>query len=224
MKKGAARLDHRYGVVRQVLAEVIGRVGRLGGRRGVADQHRVPVVRVGRHESVEVVEALLQRPVGEGSRWTHVLARDVIPFAEREGQVSRFAKVRRDRSGRGRYLAVPPRIGALRGGVAADVHAVRVAPGQEGGPAGRADRGAVEVGEPQAHPGDAIDVGRLHEAAEAVELGKADVVEHPDQHVRACGPWNRGHSVVSDGIPRSGCGFGGGGEGARYEARHERQR
>src|SRR5271167_4567399 len=65
-----------------------------------------------------------------------------------------------------------------------------VAPGDYRGPAGRAQRGRVEVGVAQTVVGDAVHRGRRNQAAEGGRCTKADVVGEDQQDVRRALRWD----------------------------------
>ena len=86
-----------------------------------------------------------------------------------------------------------------------------IAPGQQAGAGGGAQRGGVEVGQPDPVPGQSIDDRRLDGRAVAAQLGEADIIEHDQDHIgRPLGrrglrgpPWFRIPPVPTD--PASEC-------------------
>ena len=79
-----------------------------------------------------------------------------------------------------------------------------VAPGEQAGAGGRAQRGGVEVGEPDALGGEAVDDGRVDVGPVAAELGEADVVEHDEDDVGRArrAAWGRGGHHGSESASR----------------------
>jgi len=69
-------------------------------------EHGLEVVRVRRHEAVEVVEALAGGPVREGSPRGNVPERGMVPLTQREGGVPALAQ---DLGHAGCRLWHPPR-------------------------------------------------------------------------------------------------------------------
>ena len=131
-------------VLRQVFAEVVLRVVRRLDGVGVLHQPRLPLRGLAGQEAVEVVEAVAGGPAVERAHRRGLVGRRVVPLADRRRAVAVVAQHLGDR---GRALrdhagvAVPVHR-ALGDGAVAD--ALVVAPGEQRGARGRADRGGVE--------------------------------------------------------------------------------
>jgi hypothetical protein len=65
--------------------------------------------------------------------------------------------------------------------------AVVVAPGEQAGPGGGAQRGGVEIGQPDPVSGQLVHHRGVDVRAVATELGEADVIEHHQDDVRGPG-------------------------------------
>ena len=177
------------GVVRQVGLQVVALLGRP--RRldvvGVAHQVGRPLVRLTVEEPVVPVEALTGRPHPVGAGVTLVAGHEV-PLADAEGGV---AVGPQDLGERPRGLREVARVpGKVRRQVGQHAHAdaVMVAAGEQAGPGRRADRGGVEVREPEPPTGQPVDVRCLEVRAVATEMGEAEVVEDEHQDVRRPAP------------------------------------
>ena len=173
-------------LVGQVLAQVVALLGRarLGHRRVVLGQVRIPLVGLAAQEAVEALEAAAQRPAVERPRGRVLLRGREVPLAEAEGVVALLEQHLRQHPVLERHPAV---VAGVAGGQLHDAgHAARVvvAAGQHAGARGGAERGGVHVRVAQPGVGHAVDVGRLDQAAERAELPVAHVVEHEEQDVR----------------------------------------
>ena len=185
--------------VAQVLDGAIGQVGAqviavLGGPRG---SHDVVVVVEARHElvglaAVEAVPAIeppAERPGGTRARHVRLVLGTQMPFAHGVGGVAAGPKDLGEEPVLTRRPA--PVTGKAHGEIGDPSHAaaVMVAPGQQTGPGGRAERGGVKVGEPDALRGDAVDDGGRDVRAVAAQLREAHVVEDDQHHVRRTLRW-----------------------------------
>ena len=115
-----------------------------------------------------------------------VLGRQV-PLAHRVRRVSPAAQDLREEAVLARNTA--PVAGEADGEVGHAAHAVAmvIAPGHQARTRRRAQRGRMEVREPEAVPREAVECRRRDVGAVAAELGEADIVEHQQQHVRRTG-------------------------------------
>ena len=189
MKKGLSgakarwRLSQVMRLVRHVLGQVVLLVvGRLDGVR-VLDEARLPLRGLAGEEAVEVVEAVAGGPVGERAHRGRLVGGRVVPLAEGGGLVAVVAQDLGHGGGRHRHdagVAVPVHR-ALGDGAGAD--ALVVAPGEQRGARGRADRGGVEPVVADAVVGEAAEGRRVDRAAERVGQAEAHVVEQDDQDV-----------------------------------------
>ena len=187
-------LDEADGPVGQVLGEVVAVVGRP--RRldepVVGDEVGRPLVGVAVQEPVVALEAEPEGPVVERAGRALLPAGGEVPLADRERVVARVAQQPGHPGGRPRDAPVVA--GEPDGQVGDEAHAdpVLVAPGEQAGAGGRAHGGHVEPAVAQPAGGQAVDGGGGDVAAEASELGEAEVVEHDDEDVG--GPGRRaGH-------------------------------
>ncbi len=178
-------LDPGDRVVHQVLGEVVAVLGQTLRLHGVAAlvQLRVPVVHLGAHEAVEVVEPLAHRPPGERTRGADLHRWGLVPLADRRRAVAVAAEDLRDRGGAGRAVAVVA--GLRRRHLAGDPHAHRVvvAAGHERLPGRRAQGRDVEAAVAQTIAGEPL--GGRHLARPAVRRrgAEAHVVDQDDDHV-----------------------------------------
>ena len=183
-REGAVALEPGERLLRHVLGQVVLLVvGRLDDVR-VLHEAGLPLGGLAGEEPVEVVEAVAGGPVGEGAHRGRLVGRRVVPLAERGGLVAVVAEDLGDGGGRLRHdagVAVPVD-GALGDGARAD--ALVVAPGQESGARGRADRRGVEPVVPDPLVGEAAEGRRVDRAAEGVGGPEAHVVDQDDQDVR----------------------------------------
>ena len=152
-------LEPRQRLVRHVRTQVIGRVARRLDRNGVLEQARFILRCLAGHESIEVVEAVACRPTVERAHRGRFRRRRVVPFAEGRGLVAVIAQHLRDRR---RGFRDDPGVAVeierpLRDRAGAD--ALVIAPGQQGRPRRRADRGRVELVESDALVGRRVSVG-----------------------------------------------------------------
>ncbi len=129
-----------------------------------------------------------------------------MPLADRVGGVAAGPQDLREEAVLAGDLAVVAGVPHGQVGDPAEAVAVVVAAGEQAGPGGRAQRGGVEVGEPEAVVGQAVDRRRGHVGSVTAQLGESHVVEHDEQDVgRALGrarhirpPRGRVPPVVAD--------------------------
>ena len=177
-------------VVGQVLAEVVAllRRPRLRDRRVVLGQVGIPLVRLAAEEAVEALEPAAERPAVERARRGVVLRRRQVPLAEAERVVAVLEQHLGQHPVLERHAPVVAGVAGRQLHDARDAVGVVVAAGQDARPRRRAQRRGVHVRVAQALRGDAIDVGRLDEPAEARQLAVSDIVEHEEEHVRGAVP------------------------------------
>ena len=180
---GAQVAQELDGPVGQIGAEVVAVVDRA--RRAhcvvVVVERRDELVGLPAVEAVPAVEATAERPGGPRVGHVGLALGAQVPLAHRVGGVPGGPQHLGEETVLARW---PPPVAGEPGGQvghAAHAAAMVVAPREQAGPRRRAQRGGVEVGQPHALGGDAVDEGRLDVGAVAAELGEADVVEH-DQH------------------------------------------
>ena len=171
----------------QVLGQVVGGVvRRFDGHRVLVERRRV-LVGLSRHEAVEVLEARPRRPPVERAEGAGLPRRDLVALAE----LPRGVPVQPEDLGQGRARVGPHGGVTRRGGgeVGHRTHAdgVVVAPREQRGAAGRAQRGGVEAPVAQPARGQAVGRRRGHRTAEGAGGTEADVVEQDDQHVGRAG-------------------------------------
>ena len=151
--------------------------------RRVAEQVRLPLVRVAADEPVEVIEALPDRPILERSNLAGREGRHVVVLAEPRGGVAVFLEDSAD----GRLVlgddAVVARESRGLFGYHAEAGRVMVAPGDQRGARRRAERGGVDVVVAQAVFREAIHRRRRDDAAERAGYAKAGVIRHDEENV-----------------------------------------
>ena len=186
----------RDGVVDQVLAQVVALLGG-GGRLDVVvvvDQIGGELVGLPLEEAVEAIEAPLEWPLVERAGRRGVVHGAQVPLAHCEGGVALVAEDLGH--GRGMVGDVPAhvRIAAVEVGDGPHPDGVVVAPGEQGGPGGRAQRGHVEVRVPEPAVGQGVDVRGGEVRSVAPEMGEAGVVQEDHHDVRGTGSgmgWDR---------------------------------
>src|SRR5665213_1244757 len=200
-------VDEPDGVVDQVLAQVVPVVGGGGGLdvMVVVDEVGGELVGLALEEAVEPVEAPLERPLVEGAGRRGVVHGAEVPLAHRQRGVARIAEYFGHGGGVIRDLPAHVGVAAVEVGDGAHPDRVVVAPGEQGGPGGRAQRGDVEVRIAEAAVGQGVDAGGGEVRAEAPEVGEAGVVEQDHHHVGCVGS-----GVGRDRPRRGGLGLGAG--------------
>ena len=158
----------------------------------IVPQQRAVVVRVGRHEAVEVVEALAAGPVLKRTALRSFRQRRVIPFAERKGFKTGVLKILGDGLRTLGRSAVVAGEAHRRERVRTQADAMRISSRHQCRPRRRAQGRRVEIVVAQAVGGQRIDVRRLDQTAIAADLRIAHVIEQDDEHVgrarlRFCG-------------------------------------
>ena len=168
-------------VLRQVVA-VLGQTGRCDGVI-VVDEFGIPLVGLAAHEAVEPFESPRQRPMSFGGGEIGLLQRSQMPLADAIGVVAVFGEDFRQQRGVVRDASVAARepVGELLDGRHADGGGV--ASGQQRRPGRRAQRGGVELREPDTALGDAAHRRHLHQTTEAVPGRDAGVVPHEIENV-----------------------------------------
>ena len=183
--------DPTRALVDEVFADVIADVA-TGGRAVwrvdvvvVVGELGVELIGLTLEETVEAVEALLQRPVVMRAGGGCFLHRREVPLAGGIRGVAVAAQQfgdggcpRGDAAAHVRVAGVP-----IRDATHAD--RVVVAARQQASPRGGAQRRGVEAGVAQAAGGEAVDVRGLQRAAVAVEVRETGVVEDDHHHVGA---------------------------------------
>src|SRR5262249_10877842 len=144
--------------------------------RGVAEEVRLPLVRVAADESVKVLEAHAGRPLVKWTDLTGGVHWRVVIFAKPRSSVPVIQQDAAD----GRLVladdaVVPGEAGGLLGNDA-KARRVMVAPGDQRGARRRAQRGGVDIVVTQAVFRDAIHGRRRDDAAERAGHAKARVV------------------------------------------------
>ena len=151
--------------------------------RGVAEQVRLPLVRVAADEPVEILEAHAGRPLVERSDLTGAERRRVVVLAEPRGGI---AVVEQDATDGGLVLGDDAVVAREAGGLLRD-HAeagrVMVAPGNQRGARRRAERGGVNVIVAQTGLRDPIHRRCRDDAAEGAGHAEARVVGDDEQDV-----------------------------------------
>ncbi len=152
--------------LRQVFAQVVLRVVRWFDDVGVLHQPRLPLRGLAGQKAIEVVEAVTGGPAVERSHRGGLVGRRVVPLADGGRAVAVVAQHFGEGGRSLRYhagVAVPVHRAFGDGAVA---HALVVAPSQQRGAGGRADRRGVEGVVADALVGHAAQRGRLDLAAE----------------------------------------------------------
>ena len=179
-------LHHADGLIGQVLAQV---VPVLGPARWldvvvVAQQVRGPMVGVALQEAVVALEPEAERPGVEGTGGRALPARCEVPLAHGHGGVAGVAQEAGEGGGRLGQAGVIAGEGQRDVGQESHPDRVVVAPGEEGGPRRRAQRGDVEPVERGASRGQAVEVRRPDVRAEGAQVAETGVVEHDGDDVR----------------------------------------
>jgi len=170
-----------------VAAEVVGGIVVARDEAVAVDQvARREAVGLRAEEAVEAVEAPGQRPGRAVARRMHVVVGRVVPLADAVGRPSavaqQFGQGRCVGADLARLVAGKARV-VVRQPAASD--RVRILAGQQRGTGRRAHRHGGVAGEAQAAGGERVDVRREDLAAEAAEVGEAQVVEQ-DHHDVGC--------------------------------------
>ena len=173
------------GLVGQIGAEVVAvvAVGRRLDVVLVAHQIGGPAVGPAVEHPVVALEAHPGGPQGERTGGAALAPGSEVPLADGHGApagVPQDAGQHGGRRGDAGGVAGKP-----HGHVGQKPHAHRVvvAPGQKGGPGGRAQGGHVEAVVRQSARGQPVDVGGGDVGPEAAKLGEPGVVQQDDQHV-----------------------------------------
>ncbi len=172
-------------LVDQVLREVIALLGRPRrlDRMVVVDQLGIPLAGVATQEAVVALEAPAQGPAVVRTGGRLLAARRQVPLAHHEGAVPMRQQHLREHPVLERHDPVVPRVARGELGDAGHAVAVVVAPGDDAGAAGRAERRRVHVVEAQSVGRQPVEGRRLDRAAEAPQLSEPGVVEHHHQDV-----------------------------------------
>ena len=157
----------------------------------VAEQPRPPLVGLGAHEAVEVIEPQAARPLLERACQTVFVAWCVVVLAEPGRRVAILLQDFADRRVLPPDDRVIPRIAGRLLSEYTESHAVVVAPGQQRGARGRAERGRVEVRIAQPRLRDPVERRRRDHTAEGARNAVALIVGHHQQDVRS--PLRRHH-------------------------------
>ncbi len=173
---------------------------------GVAEQVRLPLVRIAAHEAVEILEAHAGRPLVKRPDLAGGKRRRVVILAEPRGGV---AVIEQNPPDGGLVLGDDAVVaGETRGllGDHAETGRVMVAPGDERGARRRAERGGVDVVVAQAVIRDAIHRRRRDDAAEGARHAESGVIRDDEQdvgrlfgrHDARCPPRFRLQGIVLD--------------------------
>ena len=179
-------VDDRFGEV-VVVARLDG-----GGRVDAfvaEEEFGIPLAGLAEEESVEAVEAALQRPVIVWSGGRLHGADDEMPLAHTQGSVTAGFEHLGERAGLAGDEAGGVGEAVVHLGHASDADGVVIASGEQAGAGGRTERGDVKVGVAQPALGEAVERGGVDAGAVAAELGIADIVEHDDDDVGSGGCW-----------------------------------
>ena len=183
----SVRLDPLHPVdcpVGDVLCEVVVAAPEVGGYGGgLVVQVGLELGGLGPREPVEAVESQPGGPPVEWPRRTHLPLRREVALAEHAGGIAVLSE---DLGDGGRLTGddrVVGREAVGRLGDPSHVHRVVVAAGQKRGTRRRADRGRVELVEPQPVRGNPLQGRRRNRPTERGERPEAHVVEQHDHHV-----------------------------------------
>ena len=149
----------------------------------VQGELRMPLAGLALQETIEAIEAALQRPLVEGARGRGFEGRGQVPLAGRESVVALQPQHLGQRAGTARDAPAHTRKAQVPVGQPAHADRVVVAPGEQGGPRRRTQGGGVEVGVTQPACGQRVDVRRLDLRAVAAQIGEAQIVEHDVDHI-----------------------------------------
>ena len=177
--------DEAYGLVRQVLRQVIAFLRRLGllDLMIVVDEIGIVLMRVAAEEAVVALEAASQRPAVVGAGRADLLGRGQVPLADAVGRIAVLQQRLRHEPVLERDGAIAARVAGRSFGDAGHTVGMVVAARQHAGARRRAQCGSVHVREQQAVLGEPVDVGRVDRPAVATELTEAGVVQHDEQDV-----------------------------------------
>ena len=164
------------------MVALLGRLGRLH-RGDPVVQGRVPLVGLGAHEAVEVLETAAGGPLGERAHRARLPDRHLVALAELGRAVAVEPQDLGERGGVVGPDRVVPGGGGGDLGDAAHAHRMVIAARQQGLAGRRAQGGGVETVEPQAVGGQALGVGRVARAAEGARRPEPGIVDHHDHHV-----------------------------------------
>ena len=143
----------------------------------------MPLVGFAFQETVEAVEAALQRPLVVGAGRRGLEGRREVPLAGRESVIALQAQHFGQRASALGNAPAHAGKAQIPVGQPAHAHRMMIAPGQQRRPRRRAQGGGVEVGVPQAAGGECIDVRRRDFRAVAAQVGETEIVEHKVNHV-----------------------------------------
>ncbi len=182
--------DEPDGVIHQVRRQVISLLRGFGRFDGVVVIHevRIVLVRVATQEAIEALEAACQGPAVIGPGGRGLVGRREVPLADRVGAVAVLQQHLREEPVRERNVPVAARIAGRAFGDAGHRVGMMVAPGENAGARGRAERGGVHVVVAQPVRRERVNVGRLNRAAVAAELSESCVIEDDEEHVRRALP------------------------------------
>ena len=171
--------------VGQVGAQVVALLDRAGrqDRMVVVVEGGDELVGLAAMEPIPAVEAAGEGPRMARGGHVRLVVGCEMPFADRVGGVALSPQDLREEAVLTGDLTVVAGIAHGQIGHSAEAVAVVVASREQAGPRGRAQRGGVEVGEPEATLGQAVDRRSGDVGAVAAQLGEAHVVEHDEQDI-----------------------------------------
>ena len=175
--------DAFVGKVDRELITLVGALGRVHGRR-VADQRRVELIRLTADEAVEVIEALIRRPVVERTRRARLIVGNVVILSEPRARVAVLLEQFRDGCASFRDDAT---VAGEAGGHLLDDAGrdrVMVASRQHRSARRRAQCRGVKLVVEQTVLGQFLSRRHTHEAAVRTWPAEADVVEQHEQNIR----------------------------------------
>ena len=187
----AEELDRAVG---QVLGEVVAVLDRprAGGRCGCRSRAR---------ERTGASRRRGSRTSGRSPRASGQVAREAAMLVSSSGDrchlPDRVAGIARGAQDLAQVAVLARRLAPVAGvangqvGDPAHAAAMMIAPGQQAGAGGRAQRGGVEVRQPDAGSGQPVEHRRLDVGAVTAQLGVADVVQDDEQDVRRSGRGRR---------------------------------
>ena len=177
--------DEADGLIHQVFGQVIALFGGLGRLHLVVivDQLGIVLVGLAAQEAVEALEAAPQRPAVIRTGGRDLVGRGQVPFADGVGVVAVRQQDLREEAVLERDVGVVAGEAGRAFGDAGHGVGVMVAPGQDAGTGGRAQRGGVHVAVAHAVLRQGVHVGRVDRAAVAAELGIAGIVQDDEQDV-----------------------------------------
>ena len=178
--------DHRDGLVREVLRQVIALLGsvRRVDKAVVLDKVGIPLIGFATEETVEAVEPLLQRPLLPARARRHVLFGDVVVLAEPERAPARILQELAD--GRGLLGEPSARAGKTVRRLGDRGHAVHVmiASRQHRRSRWRAERGGMPLRIRQAVSGELVERRHVDPAAVRRPGREAGVVVQDEEEIR----------------------------------------